>query len=106
MFARLPDLRAGSAAVEFVVDGMIVAARCGDTVAAAMLAAGLLQCRTTPVTSAPRAPFCMMGVCFECLVTIDGRASSQGCRVNVAPGMRVETQHGARSIVAANKDPA
>ena len=106
MFARQPDLIAERGAIDIVVDGGVIHARMGDTVAAAMLAAGMMCVRTTPVTGAPRGPFCMMGVCFECLVTIDGRASSQGCLVNVAPGMRVETQHGARSIVAANKDPA
>ncbi|MEP7327982.1 MAG: (2Fe-2S)-binding protein [Betaproteobacteria bacterium] len=103
MFARLPDRPGARASVELVVDGMSVDARDDDTVAAAMLAAGLLQCRTTPATGAPRAPHCLMGVCFECLVTIDGRGSQQACMVAVAPGMRVETQHGARSF---GTDPA
>ena len=44
------------------------AARAGDTVAAALLAAGIDHCRTTPVSGAPRAPYCLMGVCFDCLV--------------------------------------
>ena len=78
------------------VDGIAVAARQGDTVAAALLAAGFDHCRTTPVTGAPRAPYCMMGVCFDCLVTIDGVGNRQGCLVPVREGMRVETQHGKR----------
>ena len=106
MFARQPDLVAAHAAVAIVVDGIAVAARAGDTVAAAMLAAGWSCCRTTPITGAPRGPFCMMGVCFECLVTIDGRASQQACLVIVAPGMRVDTQHGARALVEMEKDLA
>ena len=65
-----------------------VSARAGDTVAAALLAAGLDHCRTTPVSGAPRAPYCMMGVCFECLVTIDGVGNRQGCLVPVREGMR------------------
>ena len=50
------------------------------------------HCRTTPVTGAPRAPYCMMGVCFDCLVTIDGVGNRQGCLVPVREGMRIETQ--------------
>jgi hypothetical protein len=71
-----------------------------------MLAAGLMCTRTTPVTGAPRGPFCMMGVCFECLVTIDGRGSQQACLVIVAPGMRIDTQHGARALYPTHEDPA
>jgi predicted molibdopterin-dependent oxidoreductase YjgC len=40
----------------------------------------------------------MMGVCFECLVTIDGVANRQGCLVPVAPGMRIETRRGKREV--------
>jgi predicted molibdopterin-dependent oxidoreductase YjgC len=40
----------------------------------------------------------MMGVCFECLVTIDGVGNRQACLIPVRPGMRVETQSGARAI--------
>ena len=45
--------------------------------------------RVTPVLASARAPFCMMGVCFECLVTIDGMGSRQACLVEVREGMRV-----------------
>jgi hypothetical protein len=40
----------------------------------------------------------MMGVCFECLVTIDGIGSRQGCLVPVTDGMRIEIQKGKRKI--------
>lgn len=93
MFKRLDD--AGTI-VGLEVDGQAISARTGDTVAAAMLAAGLGHCRTTPVTGAPRAPYCLMGVCFDCLVTIDGVGSRQGCLVPVREGMAVETQSGKR----------
>jgi predicted molibdopterin-dependent oxidoreductase YjgC len=96
MFKRLPEL-AGET-VPLTVDGREVQARDGDTVAAALLAAGIDHCRTTPVSGAPRAPYCMMGVCFDCLVTIDGVGNRQGCLVRVRPGMRVETQLGKRDI--------
>jgi predicted molibdopterin-dependent oxidoreductase YjgC len=93
MFKRLAE--AGTA-VALTVDGKPVRARSGDTVAAALLAGGIDHCRTTPVTGAPRAPYCLMGVCFDCLVTIDGVGSRQACLVPVREGMKVETQIGKR----------
>jgi D-hydroxyproline dehydrogenase subunit gamma len=50
------------------------------------------------VSGARRAPYCMMGVCFECLVTIDGVGNRQACLIPARAGMRVETQTGARAI--------
>ena len=93
MFKRLAE---GGAPVAISVDGKVVQARAGDTVAAALLANGIDHCRTTPVTGAPRAPYCLMGVCFDCLVAIDGVGSRQACLVPVRQGMRVETQQGRR----------
>jgi D-hydroxyproline dehydrogenase subunit gamma len=94
MFARLPETRVKT--VSLTIEGKRVEARPGDTVAAAMLAVGFEHCRTTPISGAPRAPYCMMGVCFECLVTIDGVGNRQGCLVAVREGMRVELQRGKR----------
>ena len=85
-------------AVEIFVEGRPVLAREGDTVSAALLASGLDARRATAVSGAPRLPYCMMGVCFDCLVTIDGVGNRQGCLVAVAPGMRVEIQKGKREI--------
>jgi predicted molibdopterin-dependent oxidoreductase YjgC len=96
MFRRLPDLAGGE--VRFTIDGRPASARRGDSVALALLAAGVAACRTTPVSGAPRGPYCMMGVCFDCLVTIDGVGNLQGCLVPVEDGMRVETQRGARAV--------
>lgn len=89
MFARLPDDSA--AQVTIVVDGTKVTARAGDSVAAALLAAGLRAFRSTAVSGAPRGPFCMMGACFDCVVTVDGERNVQACLVRVADGMRIET---------------
>jgi predicted molibdopterin-dependent oxidoreductase YjgC len=96
MFRRLDDRLRPAARVALTVDGEALTARDGDTLAAALLAAGRLDCRTTPVSGAPRGPYCMMGVCFDCLVTIDGMGSRQACLVPVRAGMVVETQRGAR----------
>jgi len=94
MFRRAKE--AGAASVSLSVDGQTIAAQAGDSVAAALLAAGITACRTTPVSGAPRAPYCMMGVCFECLVAIDGVGSRQACLTRVRDGMRIETQQGKR----------
>jgi predicted molibdopterin-dependent oxidoreductase YjgC len=96
MFRRLPD--ADGALIEIMIDGRSTRVRAGDTVAAALISAGVLASRAADVSSAPRAPYCMMGVCFECLVTVDGVGNLQGCLVPVAPGMRIETQHGKREV--------
>ncbi len=95
MFRRLRDT---GAVVGVTVDGLGVEAREGESVAAAMLAAGISQCRTTPVGGVARAPYCMMGVCFDCLVTVDGVGNRQGCLVRVRDGMAIETQHGKREL--------
>jgi predicted molibdopterin-dependent oxidoreductase YjgC len=96
MFKRLPDV-AGDR-VEIVVEGHPALARRGDTVAAALLACGVPASRTTAVSGAARGPYCMMGICFDCLVTIDGRPNQQGCMIRVREGMRIDMQQGARRI--------
>ena len=83
-------------AVTIFIEGRPFVARHTDSVAAAMFAAGFEHCRTTPVSGAPRAPYCMMGVCFDCLVTIDGTGNRQACLVRVREGMRIEIQRGKR----------
>ncbi len=80
------------------VDGEPVSAHEGDSVAAALLAAGLHATRTTPVSQSKRGPYCMMGACFDCLMIIDGVPSRQSCMVMVRDGMRVERQHGPRPL--------
>jgi len=97
MFRRLPEPGVVPEIVTVFVDGEPVVMRAGETAAAAVLLAGGAS-RTTPVSGVPRAPFCMMGVCFECLLVIDGVASRQGCLEEVRDGMRIERQHGRREI--------
>jgi predicted molibdopterin-dependent oxidoreductase YjgC len=82
------------------IDGRPHPARDGDTVAATLLAAGMSACRTTPVTGSARGPFCMMGVCFDCLVVIDGHPNRQSCMTVAREGMRIERQQGARVVAA------
>src|SRR5204862_2909921 len=70
----------------------------GASAGAAVLLAGLASLRDTPVTGSARAPYCMMGVCFECLAEIDGVPNRQSCMIAALPGMRIRRQRGARDI--------
>ena len=90
MFRRLHD--APQCVIHVTIDGRDALARAGESVAALLLVDGVRATRVSAVSGAPRAPYCMMGVCFECLVTIDGVGNRQGCLVQVADGMRIETQ--------------
>lgn len=77
------------------VDGEDIAAAVGQSLAGALHGAGIRVLRRNLVTDEPRAPFCGMGVCFECEVSVDGRLR-RACQVHVRPGMVVSTgrEHG------------
>lgn len=89
MFKSLapPELPAVRAVVRF--EGRDIEAREGDNLAAVLLGAGELVLRHSPVSGAPRGPFCMMGACFECLVELDGLPGQQACMIRVRDGMDV-----------------
>ena len=95
MFARLPDDSTADA-VRIVIDDVPFEARPDDTVAAALLAAGIAAFRTAPISGAPRAPYCLMGTCFECAVEIDGERNRRACMTRVSTGMRVVTARAAQ----------
>ncbi len=81
------------------LDGEPVRAPRGDTLAAVLLArstTGTSVTSASAVTGAPRAPYCMIGSCFECLVEIDGLGRRQACLVTVREGMRVRRARGLR----------
>ena len=86
--------------VTIQLDGEPVRAPRGDTLAAVLLARGTVATGatgvtgTSAVTGAPRAPYCMIGSCFECLVEIDGLGQRQACLVAVREGMRVRRARG------------
>ena len=102
MFARRPDALP-SVVVTISVDGAAVDASEGDTVAVALLTAGIVSFRTTPVGGVPRGPYCLMGACFECLVEVDGRPNRRACMTRVAPGMRIVRPKGAPDIAGGSE---
>ncbi len=80
--------------VPFTFDGRPLAGFEGETLAAALTAAGILGLRRTR-DGAPRGVFCGMGICFECVVDVDGRPGQRACLTKLAAGMKVRHQpHG------------
>jgi predicted molibdopterin-dependent oxidoreductase YjgC len=72
------------------VNGRRVRVAPGMTVAASLFQAGEFHFRSS-ITGEPRAALCGMGICFECRVTIDGRAHSRSCQIEARDGMVIHT---------------
>ena len=75
--------------VSFSFEGRQVTANRGDTIAAALLGSGIFEFGRAAVSGTPRAPFCMIGNCYECLVEVHDKGMVQACLTEVAEGMRV-----------------
>lgn len=84
---------------EIEVDGEPVAAFEGETVASAILASGRPILRFTNRRGEPRGIFCGMGVCFDCVMTVDGIPNVRTCVTPAEPGMKVQTQRGLPEVV-------
>ncbi len=78
----------------FAFDGRDLRFMPGQSVGAALVAAGVRSWRTTRRQSRPRGIFCGMGVCFGCLVTVDGEPNVRACVVPARTGMDVRSQDG------------
>ncbi|WP_158808534.1 (2Fe-2S)-binding protein [Beijerinckia sp. L45] len=96
MFRKLHDPEAE--AVTVYIDGVPALAEANESAAAVLMRQGSPWARRTPVSNARRAPYCMMGVCFDCVATVDGVASVQTCLAPVHDGMRIDRQIGRRSV--------
>ena len=88
---RLTGYVARGRQVWIVVDGAEMVAYEGESIAAALLAAGRRDLRSTPRRGEPRGMYCGIGLCFECVLTVDGQRGVRGCQTRVCDGMRVET---------------
>ncbi len=80
--------------VSFFFNEKVIVANKNDTVAAALLAAGITTFSLGTNEKTHRAPVCMIGNCFECLVEIDGQSNQQACLIEVSENMNVKTQYG------------
>lgn len=78
----------------FQFDGRPVPFRPGQTVGAALIAEGIRSWRTTRRQESSRGLFCGIGVCFDCLITVDAVPNQRACLVLADHDMTVETQVG------------
>jgi len=75
-------------------DGVAIQALPGRTIAATLWSAGVVSWRRTRGRGEPRGVFCGIGVCFDCLVTVNGRPNQRACLLPAAPGDAIRTQEG------------
>ncbi len=88
---ELPPVERGEP-ITVQVNGHPVSAYMGETVAALLLSEGIRTFRHTAKNGQPRSMFCGIGVCYDCLVTIDGVSNIRACLTPVAQGMAIETE--------------
>jgi predicted molibdopterin-dependent oxidoreductase YjgC len=81
---------------EIEVDGKKITAYEGETVAAALMAAGIRTTHRTPRRDEVRGMCCGIGLCYSCTMVIDGIPNMRTCQTLALPGMRLETQKGLR----------
>lgn len=90
----MDDLRIGSIkrkeTVTLSVNGKKVQAYKGETILAALLAAGYKRLKKSPANHDPRSALCGMGVCFECIVTVNGIPNTRSCMIEVGNNMEIE----------------
>src|SRR5271168_3105593 len=92
MFRKLDPDGVAMRPVTISVDGVAMEVEDGEPIAAVLLRVPPFTTRASPVGGAARAPYCMMGVCFECLVEIDGETSTRSCLIRARNGMVVLRQ--------------
>lgn len=78
----------------FSFDGDPVPLAAGQSVGAALTAAGIRSWRSTRLQGRPRGMFCGIGICYDCLVVVDGRPNQRACLLPARPGLAVTTQQG------------
>ena len=83
--------------VSIIFEGKKLDVEKGLTVASALLVSGNTGFRSSVVSGQPRAPYCMMGVCFECLNEIDGIPNQRACMIPVREAMKIQKQQKTKS---------
>jgi len=76
--------------IQFTVNGETVSAYKGETLLAALIAGGYRETKISPLKKEPRSALCGMGVCFECMVTVNGEPNTRSCMTEVQENMVVE----------------
>jgi hypothetical protein len=81
-------------AFTFTFDGVPIRAYPGETVGGALTASGITTFRTTRRGGKPRGLFCGIGICFDCLLIVDGIPNQRACLTAARPDMSVHAQTG------------
>jgi len=84
--------------LNFTFDGAPVSAHEGETIAAALYAAGFRTLANSPNKHRPRGLYCAIGNCSSCMMVVNGKANVKSCIELVQDGMVVETQEGRGGI--------
>lgn len=92
-FREDPIRPAPTVPVTITVDGAPVTGVLGQSIAGVILAGGSLGLRRTSVAGRPRGVFCGIGVCFDCLVELNGHRDVRACQRRATDGDEVRTQH-------------
>ena len=79
--------------ITFTFDGESVEAFEGETIAAAILASGQRTLRMTDRGGEPRGLFCNMGICFDCLVEVNGATNQRACQFLAIDGLEIKSQN-------------
>ena len=80
--------------INFYLDGKSISAYEGESVTAAIFALGKRDLRVSANLSEKRSLYCGMGVCYECVMTINGIPNTRSCQTLVKEGMIVNSQNG------------
>ena len=75
-----------SGQISFTFNGDNYEGAQGQSIAAALMASGVRELRTTRFHNEPRLIFCGIGVCFDCVVVVNGVANQRACLVEINPG--------------------
>jgi hypothetical protein len=92
MFKQLSDESVDT--IEVILNGIPLHVPMGISVAAAVLSNQQRFTRTTPISGSQRAPFCMMGVCYDCLMVINAQPNQRACAMLVQENMQIDCQQG------------
>lgn len=84
--------------IRVILNGVSLTSHEGQSVGALLLENGQRATRTTRQNARPRAMFCGIGICFDCLITINGITNQRACVTTVEEGMTIQTQQGSGAI--------
>ncbi len=84
--------------IQVTLNGRTIDATEGQSVGALLLEHDERITRTTRFDEKPRGMFCGIGICFDCLITINGVTNQRACLTSVENGMSIQTQHGAGTL--------